>query len=68
MTADIDDSKTDLLIAPAGGVAFFIASNFCIGGEFQLNYIKIGQWDNNDDVSESAIRTKTLIFLRFFMN
>ena len=67
-TADRKDSKTDLLIAPAGGVAFYIDPNFCIGGEFQLNYINIGQWDNNDDVSESAIRTKTLIFLRYFVN
>jgi hypothetical protein len=66
--SDIDDSKKDVVIAPTAGISYFINPNFCFGGEFQLNYIIVGQWDNNDDVSETLIGSKTLIFLRYYLH
>jgi len=59
------DSKTDFYIGPAIGGEYFFTKHLTLGGEIQFNYISIGQWDDGED-SESAIRTKPLIFVRWY--
>jgi hypothetical protein len=61
-----DDSKTDFYIGPAIGGEYFFTKHLTLGGEIQLNYIFIGQWDDGED-SESVIRTKPLIFVRWYL-
>jgi hypothetical protein len=62
---DRDDSKTDIHFGPAVGGEYFFTDHFTLGGEVQLDYISIGQFDD-DDVSEKLINTKTLIFVRWY--
>ncbi|MGB2697626.1 MAG: hypothetical protein WBD28_07185 [Candidatus Zixiibacteriota bacterium] len=64
--SEYDRSKTDLRIGPAIGGEYFFADHFSLGGEAQLNYTFVGQFDNDDDVSESLISSKTLIFVRWY--
>ncbi|KPJ66504.1 hypothetical protein AMJ44_08255 [candidate division WOR-1 bacterium DG_54_3] len=63
-----DRSKTDLRVGPAIGGEYFFADHFSLGGEAQLNYTFVGQFDGDDDydVAESLISTKTLIFVRWY--
>ena len=63
---DRDDSKTDLRVGPAIGGEYFFANHFSLGGETQLNYTFVGQFDDDDDVSESLIASKTLVFVRWY--
>ncbi len=65
---DIDDSesKTDFYIGPAVGGEYFFNDHISLGGEVQLNYISIGQEDDDSDVSESVIVTRTLVFIRWY--
>lgn len=65
---DSDDSRMDVVIAPTAGVSYFITPDFCFGGEFQVGYLIFGQWDDDDDVSESLFATKTVVFLRYYLN
>jgi len=62
----VDESKTDFYIGPAIGGEYFFTKHLTLGGEIQLNYIFIGQWDDGGG-SESAIRTKPLIFVRWYL-
>jgi len=61
-----DDSKTDFYIGPAIGGEYFFTKHLTLGGEIQFNYISMGQWDDGED-SESVIRTKPLIFVRWYL-
>ncbi len=61
----VDESKTDFYIGPAIGGEYFFTDHLTLGGEIQLNYIFIGQWSDGED-SESVIRTKPLIFVRWY--
>ncbi len=62
-----DDSKTDFYIGPAVGGEYLFADHLGLGGEAQLNYVHVGQWgDDDDDESESIIRSRTLIFVRWY--
>ena len=67
-TESDDDSKTDFHVSPAIGGEYFFTDHLSLGGEAQLNYIFVGQVDDDDDddVSESLIRSKTLIFVRWY--
>lgn len=60
------DSKTDFFIGPALGGEYFFTKNLSLGGEIQVNYINLGQWSDSDG-SESVIRTKSLIFIRWYL-
>ncbi|MBA7694284.1 hypothetical protein ES703_102891 [subsurface metagenome] len=62
----VDESKTDFYIGPAIGGEYFFTKHLTLGGEIQLNYIFIGQWDDGEG-SESVIRTKPLIFVRWYL-
>jgi hypothetical protein len=62
-----DDSKVDFYIGPAVGGEYLFADHLGLGGEAQLNYVHVGQWDDDDDVSESIIRSRTLIFVRWYL-
>ncbi|MDZ7262523.1 MAG: hypothetical protein ONB05_10515 [candidate division KSB1 bacterium] len=61
-----EDSNTDFYIGPAIGGEYFFTEHLSVGGETQVNFIFIGQGDDTEDTSESVIRTKTLIFLRWY--
>ena len=66
-TESDEDSKTDFYIGPTIGGEYFFTDHLSLGGEAQLNYTFIGQFDNgDDDVSESLISSKTLIFVRWY--
>lgn len=61
-------SKTDYYVGPAMGGEYFFSKHFSLGGEVQLNYVFIGQWDGGDGGgTEGGIRTKTLIFVRWYL-
>jgi len=61
-----DDSKIDFYIGPAIGGEYFFTDHLSLGGEAQLNYTFMGQFEYDDDVSESLISSKTLIFVRWY--
>jgi hypothetical protein len=69
---DEEASKTDFFIGPAIGAEYFFSRHFSLGGEAQLNYIRIGEWkydgEDDDDIdrSESIITNNHLIFLRWY--
>ena len=68
-TESDDESKTDVSIGPAIGGEYFFTDHLSLGGEAQLNYTSIGQFDDDDDdqdVSESIISSKTLFFVRWY--
>ena len=60
-----DYSKYDLQISPAIGGEYSFTDFLSLGGELQLNLIFLGLW-KGDDVSEMVIKSKTLIFVRFY--
>ncbi len=63
-----DDSRTDFSIGPALGGEYFFSDHLSLGGEAQLNYIFVGQWDYDDDIdrSESIISNRALLFVRWY--
>lgn len=63
---DEEESKTDFYIGPAIGGEYFFTKHLTLGGEIQFNYISMGQWDDGEG-SESVIRTKPLIFVRWYL-
>jgi hypothetical protein len=67
-TASTDKSKTDFFIGPAVGGEYMFNRHFSLGGEINLNYISIGQYDSDSEPSSWAISTRGLIFLRWYVN
>lgn len=66
-TERYERSKTDYYFGPAMGGEYFFSKHFSLGGEVQLNYVFIGQWDGGDGGgTEGGIRTKTFIFVRWY--
>ena len=63
-----DDSKTDFFIGPAVGGEYMFNRYFSLGGEVNLNYISIGNYEYDGDISTWAISTRGLIFLRWYVN
>jgi hypothetical protein len=63
-----DNSKTDFFIGPAIGGEYLFIKNFSLGGEINLNYISIGQYDSESDISAWAMSTRGLIYLRWYIN
>jgi hypothetical protein len=61
-----DDSKTDFYIGPVIGGEYLFTDHLSLGGEVQLNYTSYGRYNEDVDVSESLISTKTLIFVRWY--
>jgi hypothetical protein len=66
-TETSDLSKTDFYIGPAIGGEYMFSNNFSLGGEIQVNYISIGNFDDNSDDSTSAISTRGKIILRWYV-
>lgn len=64
--SDGEESKTDFYVGPAIGGEYFFNKHLTLGGEIQFNYISMGQWDDGEG-SESVIRTKPLIFVRWYL-
>jgi hypothetical protein len=64
-----DESKTDFFVGPAIGGEYMFSDNFSLGGEIQINYISIGEFDGDSqtDRSESAISSRGKIVLRWYL-
>lgn len=64
-----DESKTDKYVGLAIGAEYYFSTYFSIGGEAQLNYIFLGNFDDNDDNgSASIISNRALVVIRFYFN
>lgn len=62
-----DRSKTDFFIGPAIGGEYMFSENFSLGGEIQINYISIGNFDSDLDASSSAVSSRGKIMLRWYV-
>jgi hypothetical protein len=66
-----DHSKTDFFIGPAVGGEYMINEHFSFGGEINVNYISIGNYSDSGtlgDLSQSAISTRGIIYVRWYVN
>jgi len=68
-------SKTDFFVGPAIGGEYMFSENFSLGGEIQINYISLGQFDwkleedvTKDDRTTSLITTNAIVMLRWYVN
>ena len=74
LTVSIDESKTDFFIGPTVGGEYMFSDNFSLGGEIQINYISIGNFEDGEplvdvpDVSTSAISSRGKVTLRWYVN
>lgn len=57
-SSSTDRSKTDFFVGPAIGREYMFSENFSLGGEIEINYISIGNFDDDSDVSSSAVSTR----------
>jgi hypothetical protein len=62
-----DRSKTDFYIGPAIGGEYMFSENFSLGGEIQINYISIGNFDDDSDASTSIVSSRGKIMLRWYI-
>jgi hypothetical protein len=69
-----EGKQTNMYFGPAIGGEYFFTSNLSLGGEIQFIYVKMGTWDygdenggEDDDYSESMMKTKTLFFIRWYL-
>lgn len=66
---DDDYSAMDFYIGPTVGAEYFITKHFSLGTEAQLNYISIGEYDDDEDdenETRTIISTRALVLLRFY--
>lgn len=63
-----DNSKTDFFIGPAIGGEYMFSYNFSLGGEIQINYISVGNFDDDSDASTSGVSSRGKIILRWYVN
>ena len=59
----------DFFIGPAVGAEYFFSEQFSMGMEVQLNYINVGEWDNDyggDDGDVYYLSNRTHLFFRFY--
>ena len=67
-SSSTDRSKTDIFVGPAIGGEYMFSENFSLGGEIQINYISIGNFDDDSDASSSAVSSRGKIMLRCYVN
>ena len=67
-SSSTDRSKTDFFVGPAIGGEYMFSENFSLGGEIQINYISIGNFDDDSDASSTAVSTRGKIMLRWYVN
>ena len=67
--------RTNFSIGPCFGTEYFVNNNLTLGGEFQIMYTSIGQQkttfngknqDKNRKVSDSILKSKALVYLRWY--
>ena len=63
-----DESKTDFFIGPVVGGEYMFSDNFSLGGEIQINYISIGNFNDDSNASTSAFSSRGKIILRWYVN
>jgi hypothetical protein len=68
LTSEGDRSKTDFFIGPAIGGEYMFSNNFSLGGEIQINYISIGNFNEDSDESTSMVSSRGKIILRWYVN
>ena len=61
------NSKTDFRIGPVAGGEYYFADQFSLGAEIQVNYLSIGDFNDDSDVSRSLISTKPVLYIRWFI-
>lgn len=66
-SSSTDHSKTDFFVGPAIGGEYMFSDNFSLGGEIQINYISIGNFNGDSDVSNSAVSSRGKIILRWYV-
>ena len=64
----VDESKTDFFIGPAIGGEYMFNRYFSLGGEINLNYISIGNYDDDNDSTTWLISTRGAVFVRWYVN
>ena len=62
-----DNSKTDFFIGPAIGGEYMFSDNFSLGGEIQINYISVGNFDDDSDASTTGVSSRGKIILRWYV-
>ena len=60
------ESKTDFYFGPAVGGEYCFTEHLSLGGEIQFNVILFGSYDEDDDESVTLLKTKPLIFVRWY--
>ena len=60
------ESKTDYYVGAAVGAEYAVSPHFAVGAEVQVNYISVGDFNEESDQSSSLIGNKNLIFLRWY--
>ncbi len=63
---DEEDKRDDTFIAPTLGFEYNFDSHFSLGGEVQVNYLLFGNVDSEDTSEYSILRTRTIIFVRYY--
>jgi hypothetical protein len=61
-----DSSKDDYFMGFATGGEYLFNEYISLGGEAQVNYIKLGNYDDDDNSSSSIISTRALAVLRVY--
>lgn len=59
-------TRDDVYFGFSTGGEYMFSDHFSIGGEAQLNYIIVGQENNNDEIHESILSTRTMVVIRFY--
>lgn len=67
-TESTDKSKTDFFIGPAVGGEYLFNKYFSLGGEINLNYVSVGEYDEDSGSTTWLMSTRGLIYLRWYLN
>ena len=59
-------SATVLFGGPTIGAEYYFAKRFSLGAEAQLNYISLGEYQDENNETRTIISTRALILLRFY--
>lgn len=62
---DEDESATDLGLGPALGGEYLFSNHFSLGGEFQFNYVSLGDPEDSN-VDQNLITTNGLVLVRWY--
>jgi hypothetical protein len=61
-----DNSKDDYYFGFATGGEYLLSKHISLGGEAQINYITLGNYNDDNDSTTSIISTRALVILRIY--